>query len=79
VAVPALVVTLGGLLTLGNLGTVPGATLGVPNVTWVIVAATTVGVTPFVVLLVYVVRIATVAKRTLAIGPFVLRDRESSD
>jgi len=45
----------------------------------VVVSAATVAVAPFAILLAYILRIATVTKRTLAIGPFVLRhmdDRE---
>jgi hypothetical protein len=41
----------------------------------VLVVSVAIGfaVLPFAVLLSYVLRIATVAKRTLSIGPFVLR------
>lgn len=77
-AVPALVVAICGLLFLDAPGTVTGTTLGVDNLVWVTSAATTVALVPFVVLLAYVVRIATVAKRTLAIGPFVLRETDRS-
>ncbi|MFB6136665.1 MAG: hypothetical protein ABEJ04_07880 [Halobacteriaceae archaeon] len=78
-AVPALVVSVGGVLYLDNPGTVTGTTLGIDNLIWVVSAATTVALGPFVLLLVYVLRIATVAKRTLAIGPFVLRETERTD
>jgi hypothetical protein len=38
--------------------------------------ASTVSVLPFLVLLAAIVRIATVTKRTLSIGPFILRETE---
>jgi hypothetical protein len=38
-----------------------------------VVAAVTVAVSPFMILLAYVLRIATVTKHTLSIGPFILR------
>jgi hypothetical protein len=41
-----------------------------------VAAAVTVTLLPFLLLLAYVVRIATVAKRTLSIGPFILRDTD---
>ena len=78
-AVPALVVAISGVLFLDAPGTVTGATLGVDNLVWVVSAATTVALAPFVVLLAYVLRIATIAKRTLAIGPFVLRETERTE
>lgn len=74
VAVPALVVVLGMGLFGADGRSVPGTTLGLSNLLWVTVGATTVGVAPFMVLISYVLRIGTVAKRTLAIGPFVLRE-----
>jgi hypothetical protein len=78
-AVPALVVAISGLLYLDAPGTITGATLGVDNIVWVVNAATAVALAPFVVLLAYVLRIATIAKRTLAIGPFVLRETDRSE
>jgi hypothetical protein len=78
-AVPALLVSVGMILYVDNPATLTGTTFGVDNLVWVTSAAVTVAVLPFVLLLSYVLRIATVAKRTLAIGPFVLResDRET--
>lgn len=78
-SVPALVVAIGAVLFLDDPGTVTGATAGVDNVLWVVSAATAVALVPFTVLLAYVLRIATVAKRTLAIGPFILRESARSD
>jgi len=79
VSVPALVVSVAALLTLDAPGAVPGSTLGVAHVSWVIVAAATVGLAPFAVLLSYILRIATVARRTLAIGPLALREIDSDE
>lgn len=78
-AIPALIVSIGALLTLDNPGSVAGRTLGVANASWLIVGAATVSVTPFAILLAYIVRVATVIKRTLAIGPFVLRELDDDN
>ncbi|ACV47511.1 MULTISPECIES: hypothetical protein [Halomicrobium] len=73
-AVPALIVSAGMILYGGQTAVVQGSVLGVDSVVWLVSAATTVALVPFVVLLAYVLRIVTVAKRTLSIGPLVLRD-----
>ncbi len=78
-ALPSLVVAILGILVLDTADAVRGATLGVDNLVLVVSAATTVALTPFVVLISYVLRIVTVTKRTLAPGPLVLRTRETSD
>jgi hypothetical protein len=75
-SIPALVVAIGAILFLDDPGTVTGATAGVDNVLWVVSAATTVALVPFMILLAYVLRIVTVAQRTLAIGPFILRETD---
>jgi hypothetical protein len=77
-AVPALVVTMGMILYVDNAATVTGSTLGIDNLVWTASAAATVALAPFAILLSIVLRVATVAKRTLSIGPFILRraDRE---
>ena len=74
-AVPALVVA-GVMLTTVDAGTFPGRTLGVDHVTVVVAAAFAVTLFPFSLFVSYLLRILTVAKRTLAIGPLVLRDLE---
>ncbi|MEF8785786.1 MAG: hypothetical protein V5A45_07615 [Haloarculaceae archaeon] len=76
---PALIVAIAGILFLDAPGTVTGTTLGVDNLVWVVSAATTIALAPFGILLAYVLRIATIAKRTLAIGPFVLRETDRSE
>ncbi|RKD88088.1 hypothetical protein [Halopiger aswanensis] len=57
----------------------PGTTLGVDNLVWITSAGFVVGIAPFVVFIVYILRIATVAKRTLAMGPFILRESERDE
>nr|WP_170864757.1 hypothetical protein [Halogranum amylolyticum] len=74
-AIPALVVAAAMFLFVGE-GTFPGTTLGVEDITWVTVAAFTVTLLPFLIFISYILRIATVAKRTLAIGPLILRDSQ---
>jgi hypothetical protein len=73
VAPPALVVV-AGMIMYVDTDAVTGATLGIDNLVLLTSAAFAVGVLPFVVLLAYVLRIATVAQRTLAMGPFILRE-----
>jgi len=53
----------------------PGCTSG-PFVVSLVAA---VGLLPFAVLLSYVLRIATVTKRTLSIGAFTLRETSAND
>jgi hypothetical protein len=79
-AVPALVVSIGGVLYLDNPATVTGTVLGIDALVVVVAAAAAVSLVPFMLLFAYVLRIATVAKRTLSIGPFILRptDRKES-
>ncbi|WP_435177613.1 hypothetical protein [Halorussus sp. AFM4] len=74
-AIPALVVA-GVMLTVVDAGTFPGATLAVPNATWAVGAAFTATLVPFLLFTSYVLRIVTVAKRTLAIEPLILRDSQ---
>jgi hypothetical protein len=79
-AVPALVVSVGSILYLSDPGSVTGSFLGVDALILVVAAATAVSLLPFMVLFASVLRIATVAKRTLSIGSFILRptDRDES-
>jgi len=73
-AVPALVVSIAMIVYGDNTTVIQGTYLGVDSVVWLVAAATTVALVPFVLLLSYILRIVTVTKRTLAIGPLVLRD-----
>ncbi|WP_418286773.1 hypothetical protein [Halorubrum sp. DTA46] len=74
-AVPALVVA-GLMLAVVDAGTFPGSTLGIDHVTLVVGGAFAVTLLPFLLFVSYVLRVLTLAKRTLAIGPLVLRDAE---
>lgn len=71
--VPALLISSGTILYLDNLGTMTGASFGVSHLLLAVTLLTTVSVVPFLVLVSYVVRVATVAQETLAIGPLSLR------
>lgn len=72
-AVPALAVSAGAVAFLDP------AQLAGPALIVVVSLATTVAVTPFLLLLAYILRIATVAQRTLSIGPFILRATDELD
>ncbi|MFB6127562.1 MAG: hypothetical protein ABEJ79_09770 [Halolamina sp.] len=74
-AVPALAVTLGVLLFL-DAGDVTGATLGVSHLLVLVSAAATLAVTPFLLLVSYVLRIVTITQRTLTTGLFILRSAD---
>ncbi|WP_101295506.1 hypothetical protein [Halegenticoccus soli] len=74
-AIPALLVA-GGMLAFVKGQSFGGAVLGVSTILWIVGAAFTVTLIPFFLFVSYVLRVATVAKRTLAIGPVVLRDSE---
>ncbi len=73
-AVPALVTSVLGVVVLADPGTVTGTFLGVETLVWVVGAGVAVTLAPFALLFAHVLRIATVAKRTLAVGPFDLDD-----
>jgi hypothetical protein len=77
-AIPALAVAILAL-TFFNPGSYPGYTLGVSHALLVVSAATTVAVLPFAILLSYILRIVTVTKRTLSIGPFILRETDRQE
>ena len=74
-AIPALLVS-GAMLALVDATTFTGTTFGVSDVLWVTSGAFTVTLIPFFLFVSYVMRVATVAKRTLAIGPLILRDSQ---
>lgn len=73
-AVPALIVIIGMIFYVDNPDSILGATFGIDNLVLVASAASTVALVPFMLLLSFILRIATVAKRTLSIGPFILRE-----
>jgi hypothetical protein len=74
-AIPALVTSIAVLMFV-DASSLTGAVFGVPLIAVFIAAATALTLWPFAVLLAYVVRIATVTKHTLSIGPFILRDTD---
>lgn len=76
--IPALVVT-GSMALYLSPTMFPGETLGIDDLVWVVSFGVTAGFVPFLLLSTYVLRLATIAKRTLAIGPFVLRESERSE
>lgn len=73
ITIAALSVTV-GLFVYLDAGSFPGATLGIDNLVWVFSGGVAIATSPFLLLAAYIFRIATIAKRTLAIGPFVLRE-----
>ncbi|WP_049969701.1 hypothetical protein [Haladaptatus cibarius] len=77
-SIPALVVAVAMILYY-DARAVPGYTFAISNDVLVVSLATTIAVVPFVILLSYILRIATVAKRTLSIGPFILRETARND
>ena len=74
-AVPALIVA-GLMLTFVGAKSFPGTTLGFDNLLLVTSGAFTLTTVPFLLFTSYILRIATVAKRTLAIDPLILRDSQ---
>jgi hypothetical protein len=75
VSVPALIVA-GFMTTFLGGSSLSGVVLGVSVLVWVTSIAFVVTCLPFLLLISYIARIATIAKRTLAIGPFILRDSQ---
>jgi hypothetical protein len=79
-SLPSLVVTV-SMLAFFDASVVPATTvLGIGGAALVVCVATALALVPFLVLLSYVLRIATITGRTLSIGPFILRetDREGT-
>lgn len=75
VSVPALLVA-GIMMTFVGGVSFPNSTFGISHTILVVGAAFTITLVPFFLLISYIVRVATVAKRTLAIGPLILRESE---
>ncbi|ELY54767.1 hypothetical protein [Natronolimnohabitans innermongolicus] len=73
--IPALLVS-GMMLTFVDQSTIPGSTLGIDNLLWLIGLSFSFTLVPFLLLTTYITRVATVAKRTLAIGPQILRESQ---
>lgn len=70
---PALLVSMAALLLLDAPSPPAGFTLRFQNAAWFVAGAATIAITPFALLASYMLRIVTVAKLTLAAGPFILR------
>lgn len=77
-AVPALIVAVLVLLYFDAGAFPPDTILGASGAVWTVSVATTVAVAPFALLLSFILRIATVARRTLAAGPFVLHPEQET-
>lgn len=71
-AVPALIVA-GLMIAVVDVGTFPGQTAGVDHLLLVVGGAFAVTLAPFMLFVAYLLRILTVAKRTLAIEPLTLQ------
>ena len=74
-SVPALIVA-GFMTTYLGGSSLSGVFLGVSVLIWVTSAAFTLTTLPFLLMISYIARVATIAKRTLAIGPFILRSSQ---
>jgi hypothetical protein len=74
-ATPAVLIA-GGMLTFVGAETFSGTVLSIPTVTWAVGVAFTITLIPFLLFTAYVLRIATLAKRTLAIGPLIPRESD---
>ncbi|WP_276252650.1 hypothetical protein [Halomontanus rarus] len=75
ISLPALAVA-AYMILIFETGDVAGETAGIDNGLLIVGLAFTIGVTPFAIFLAYILRIVTVAKWTLAIGPFILRETD---
>ncbi len=76
--VPALAISILGLLYIDP-NSFLGSTLGAANLVFAISGAVAIASLPFFVLVAYILRLGSIAKRTLAIGPFILRRSQRSD
>ncbi|TQQ83644.1 hypothetical protein EGH24_02305 [Halonotius terrestris] len=75
VSVPALLVS-AVMIVFFDAADYAGTVAGVDTLVVAVAAATTLAVLPFMLLIAYVMRIATVTKHTLSIGPFILRETD---
>jgi hypothetical protein len=75
-SLPSLVVTV-SMLSFFDAGAAPTSTpVGIDGAVLVVCTAAALALLPFLILLSYVIRIATITGRTLSIGPFILRKTE---
>ncbi|MFB6132356.1 MAG: hypothetical protein ABEJ44_02985 [Halanaeroarchaeum sp.] len=75
-AIPAILVSASMVIFFNDM-TYSVSIFGVQSLVLVIAIAASISVVPFLILLAYVMRIATIAKHTLSIGPFILRETEA--
>ncbi|WP_435359225.1 hypothetical protein [Haloarchaeobius sp. DFWS5] len=79
-AVPALVVTSAMLVFFdADASAFAGSILGIDKLLLLLALTTTIAIVPFALMLSYVLRIATITKRTLSIGPLILRETDRTD
>ncbi len=74
-AIPALLVS-GSMVAFFNSTTYSFILFGSNTLMLLIAVAATISLFPFLILLAYILRIATVTKHTLSMGPFILRETE---
>jgi hypothetical protein len=74
-SVPALIVA-GFMTTFLGGSSLSGVVLGISVLVWVTSIAFVITCLPFLLLISYIARVVTIAKRTLAIGPFILRNSQ---
>lgn len=70
-SIPALIVS-GGIVVFVDVTSFSGTFLGINTMLWIVSAGFTISLTPFLVFIAYVLRLATLAKQTLTVGPLVL-------
>lgn len=75
-SIPALLASI-GMVIFFNDATYSVVLFEVETLVAVTAAAATIAIAPFLILLAYVMRIATVTKHTLSIGPFILRETDA--
>jgi hypothetical protein len=76
-SVPALAITSALAMYLAPTS-FPGTFLGIGNLVWIVSAGMAAGAMPFLFLTSFILRLVTITKRTLAIGPFILRSADRS-
>ena len=64
--------TAGGMVVFVDPTTFPGTFLGIESVLWVVSAAFAISALPFLLFTSYILRLATLAKQTLSMGPLIL-------
>ncbi|PSP71947.1 hypothetical protein BRC86_14075, partial [Halobacteriales archaeon QS_3_64_16] len=76
-SVPALAITSALAMFLAPTS-FPGTFLGIGNLVWISSAGMAAGAMPFLFLTSFILRMVTITKRTLAVGPFILRSADRS-